>query len=492
MRRLWKRRLLPFIRALSVDTTHSLPLHNGRNCSPTVNSRKLSETQKKRVAFLGGYLCKMCGVVLPPDYQIDHIVPVALGGTSGYRNLQALCRSCHKRKTKEDMADIRFHKTESLLATTQKDTSITTGDAGTSSFTSKENGCGSGSNGPINDVAISFEHLNSVQKESVLHDINGRPVYVKAGPGTGKTAVLVERIVALVKHFHVPPRKICALTFTNKAAEEMRSRVCDLIEPALGKQLTVCTFHSMCLFLLRKYIHRISIPSIPQQVKSSYTQNFSVCNEKEGLKIIRRICKSLGSEWEPKRYQQYISAAKNEGVSTLSEFIDRCEDEQGTAEVFSAYQQHLLDNNMVDFDDMLLLIVRLLSSDCVVRSACQSQWQAVLVDEFQDTNPLQFEILRLLCSSDASSSAANGENNRDEEEVEVCTPTASVFVVGDADQSIYGFRGADPKNLETFVRVFRPKLYDLRENYRSAQGILNVAYKLISPNHHPPPRRQGR
>ncbi|MFZ0503931.1 MAG: UvrD-helicase domain-containing protein [Chthoniobacterales bacterium] len=268
-----------------------------------------------------------------------------------------------------------------------------------------------------------------------------------AGAGTGKTRVITMRIAYLL-HQGASPDSILAVTFTNKAANEMRGRVAQLVDKAEAKKITVCTFHSLCVRVLRQDIERLG-----------YKSNFAIYDEGDQLGLIRKIIARISAKNEkldPNLAKNLISRAKNEhwkikepgGESSLP------------AAVFHRYQEDLKAANAVDFDDLLILTVGLFEQHSDVAQKWQNRFLYVMVDEFQDTNRLQLELILYL-----------GANHR------------NVCVVGDDDQSIYGWRGAEVANILEFEHHFpNPEIVKLEQNYRSTTAILGAANSIIRHN----------
>jgi DNA helicase II / ATP-dependent DNA helicase PcrA len=292
--------------------------------------------------------------------------------------------------------------------------------------------------------------LNPAQREAVLHTEG--PVLVIAGAGSGKTRVLTRRIAHLLGAVGVKPPEILAITFTNKAAGEMRDRVQDLVGPP-ARAAWVMTFHSACGRILRREAQRLG-----------YRSNFTIYDSADQIRLVKRCLEEL--ERDPKRFtprgiHSQISNAKNTLVGPL-EYTERVSSfyDQTVAEVYDLYQKRLFASNAVDFDDMLFLTVDVLERFPEAREKWQEAFRYVLVDEYQDTNHAQYRLLQLLA-----------EKHR------------NVFAVGDPDQSIYGFRGADIRNVMEFEQDF-PGSYTiaLEQNYRSTQHILDAANGVISHN----------
>jgi DNA helicase-2/ATP-dependent DNA helicase PcrA len=292
--------------------------------------------------------------------------------------------------------------------------------------------------------------LNPAQREAVLHTEG--PVLVVAGAGSGKTRVLTRRIAHLLGAVGVKPPEILAITFTNKAAGEMRERVQDLVGPP-ARGAWVMTFHSACGRILRREAQRLG-----------YRSNFTIYDQADQIRLVKRCLEEL--ERDPKRFtprgiHSQISNAKNTLVGP-DEYTERVASfyDQTVAEVYDLYQKRLFASNAVDFDDMLFLTVDVLERFPEAREKWQEAFRYILVDEYQDTNHAQYRLLQLLA-----------EKHR------------NVFAVGDPDQSIYGFRGADIRNVLEFEHDF-PGSYSiaLEQNYRSTQHILDAANGVISHN----------
>jgi DNA helicase II / ATP-dependent DNA helicase PcrA len=292
--------------------------------------------------------------------------------------------------------------------------------------------------------------LNPAQREAVLHTEG--PVLVVAGAGSGKTRVLTRRIAHLLGAVGVKPPEILAITFTNKAAGEMRDRVQDLVGPP-ARAAWVMTFHSACGRILRREAQRLG-----------YRSNFTIYDQADQIRLVKRCLEEL--ERDPKRFtprgiHSQISNAKNTLVGP-EDYTERVASfyDQTVAEVYDLYQKRLFASNAVDFDDMLFLTVDVLERFPEARAKWQEAFRYVLVDEYQDTNHAQYRLLQLLA-----------EKHR------------NVFAVGDPDQSIYGFRGADIRNVLEFEHDF-PGSYSiaLEQNYRSTQHILDAANGVITHN----------
>ena len=292
--------------------------------------------------------------------------------------------------------------------------------------------------------------LNPEQYRAATH--GDGPMLILAGAGTGKTRVLTARIAWLVAQ-GVDPASILAVTFTNKAAKEMRERVAGSVNSEQAKLITLSTFHALCVRMLRKHAHLLG-----------YKENFSIFDESDQMGLMKKLAARIHDKenpLDPNLARNVISKAKNFGIGEP--------DETGTAlgSLFSKYQNELRSLNAMDFDDLLLKARELLRDHPEARADLRSRYRHILVDEFQDTNKLQLELVSLLAA---------------DERPNIC-------VVGDDDQSIYGWRGAEAANLLEFERHFPgPEVIKLEQNYRSTDVILSVANRLIKNNS----RRRGK
>ena len=286
--------------------------------------------------------------------------------------------------------------------------------------------------------------LNPEQFRAATHPDG--PMLILAGAGTGKTRVLTARIAWLVSQ-GVEPSSILAVTFTNKAAKEMRERVAATVNSEQAKQITLSTFHALCVRLLRKHAHLLG-----------YKENFSIFDEGDQMGLVKKIAARIHDKQDPidpNLARNIISKAKNLGMSE-PETTDTA-----LGSLFSKYQNELRTLNAMDFDDLLLQARTLLRDHPEARDEWRSRYRHIMVDEFQDTNKLQLELVSLLAG---------------EERPNIC-------VVGDDDQSIYGWRGAESANLLEFERHFPdPEVIKLEQNYRSTDIILSVANRLIRNN----------
>ncbi|HEY8528485.1 MAG TPA: DNA helicase PcrA [Paenibacillaceae bacterium] len=300
------------------------------------------------------------------------------------------------------------------------------------------------------DPEAMLKELNPRQREAVT--ATEGPLLVLAGAGSGKTRVLAYRIAYLIAKNIAPPWAILAITFTNKAAREMQERVVKLVGPAAA-DIWVSTFHSMCVRILRKDIERIG-----------YGSSFGILDATDQLSVVRNVMKELNLDtkrFEPKAILAAISAAKNELV-TAEQYADRQGDffQSIVAKVYLQYQKRLQSNNALDFDDLIMLTVRLFREAPEVLDYYQHRFRYIHVDEYQDTNHAQYVLCKLL--------AARHRN---------------LCVVGDSDQSIYRWRGADIRNILNFEKDYpEAKTVLLEQNYRSTSTILDAANAVIANN----------
>ena len=299
--------------------------------------------------------------------------------------------------------------------------------------------------------------LNPAQREAVLH-VEG-PLLVVAGAGSGKTRVLTHRVAHLIRAHGVKPNEILAITFTNKAASEMRER----LERTLGRTaraIWILTFHAACGRILRREAERLG-----------YRSTFTIYDQADQVRVVKACLEELGKDpkrFTPRGIHSQISNAKNQLISP-EEYASRVASfwDQTVAEVYELYQRRLFSSNAVDFDDMLMLTVQVLERFPEALERWQTTFRHVLVDEYQDTNHAQYRLLQLL--------AAKHRN---------------VFAVGDPDQSIYAFRGADIRNILDFERDFGgADVVALEQNYRSTNAILDAANSVIDNNRDRKPKR---
>ena len=301
-----------------------------------------------------------------------------------------------------------------------------------------------------------LDGLNPEQAAAVRHE--GGPLLVVAGAGSGKTRVLTRRIAYLMKNRHVNPYEILAITFTNKAAGEMKDRVTELVGQ-VARSMWVSTFHSACVRLLRQ-----------EAVRLGYSNSFSIYDQADSLKLISLVAKDLNLDskrYPARQFQSMISNAKNE-LQGPDEFATMTKNhfEEVVAEVYVLYQHRLQQANAMDFDDLILKTVEVLQHFPESRARFRSRFKHVLVDEYQDTNHAQYVLIREIVGSETEG-----------------MPPAELCVVGDADQSIYGFRGATIRNILQFELDFpNATTILLEQNYRSTQNILNAANAVITQN----------
>lgn len=296
-----------------------------------------------------------------------------------------------------------------------------------------------------------YDTLNREQKEAVLHTEG--PLLILAGAGSGKTRVLTHRIAYLIEEMGVNPWNILAITFTNKAAGEMRERVDKLVGFG-AESIWVSTFHSTCVRILRRYIDRLG-----------YDTNFTIYDTDDQKTLMKEVCKLL--QIDTKMYKERnllaaISSAKNECITPQEFELNAGGDfhQKKIASVYWEYEKQMRANNALDFDDLLLKTVQLLETQADILEYYQERFRYIMVDEYQDTNTVQFKLISILARK-----------------------YRNLCVVGDDDQSIYKFRGANIRNILDFEKVF-PDAYviKLEQNYRSTETILNAANAVISNN----------
>lgn len=296
--------------------------------------------------------------------------------------------------------------------------------------------------------------LNAEQRKAV--EFGAGPLLVLAGAGSGKTRVLTHRIAHLIHHYGVDPSEIFAVTFTNKAAAEMRHRVHGLLQGDSGKlarEVWVSTFHSSCMRILRTEIHHLN-----------YLNQFTIYDDSDQLSVIKAILKEFritDSSFSPKAFQGKINKLKNDGIDFSSykpSYGGAFEDAFGR--VFERYTQVLQKSSAVDFADLILLTVKIFQNFPRILASYQTRFPFVLIDEYQDTNRSQYLLMKLLAGKDAN-----------------------LCAVGDEDQSIYRWRGADISNILNFERDFpNAVIFKLEQNYRSSRNIIEAASQLISNN----------
>jgi DNA helicase II / ATP-dependent DNA helicase PcrA len=310
--------------------------------------------------------------------------------------------------------------------------------------------------------------LNDPQRAAVTHA--GAPLLVVAGAGSGKTRVLTRRIAWLISQRNAHPGSILAITFTNKAAAEMRERVEELVGRR-ARIMWVSTFHSACVRILRKEIDRFG-----------YKSSFSIYDAADSKRLMTLVCRDL--DLDPKRYQpravlNWVSNAKNELVDHEDAAKNAKNNlEEVYAEAYGHYQRRLREANALDFDDLIMTTVHLFQAFPEVRETYRRRFRHVLVDEYQDTNHAQYALIRELCAHDVGR-PVDDPDVPDSDGIE----PSELMVVGDADQSIYAFRGANIRNILQFEADFPDsRSILLEQNYRSTQTILTAANSVISRN----------
>jgi len=322
-----------------------------------------------------------------------------------------------------------------------------------------------------------LDGLNPEQRAAVEH-FEG-PILVLAGAGSGKTRVLTTRVVHLIEEYGVDPSAIMAVTFTNKAAAEMRDRIRALLgaEP-LGSWIG--TFHAIGARLLRRHAYQLTDPEAPRA--AGWSPNFSIYDADASQREVKRVLESLKfstRDWHPRAVQSAISSAKNQFIGP-SAYAEVAHDpfSRVVAKVYPAYQRSLREQNAFDFDDLLVKPVELLRSVPHLLAEYRRRFSFILVDEYQDTNHVQYRFIKLLALGHDEGVGSGGAESR-----------ANLMVVGDDDQSIYGWRGADIRNILDFETDFPDAItIRLEENYRSTAHILEAANRVIEEN----TRRKGK
>jgi DNA helicase II / ATP-dependent DNA helicase PcrA len=319
-----------------------------------------------------------------------------------------------------------------------------------------------------------LDGLNEPQRAAVTHA--GAPLLVVAGAGSGKTRVLTRRVAWLIAQRNAHPGSILAITFTNKAAAEMRERVEELVGRR-ARIMWVSTFHSACVRILRREID-----------KFGYKSSFSIYDAADSKRLMTLVLREL--DLDPKRYQpravlNWVSNRKNELVDHEDATKDAATDVERTyAEAYTMYQQRLRAANALDFDDLIMTTVHLLQAFPQVRESYRRRFRHVLVDEYQDTNHAQYALIRELCGHDTG----RPNDDPDVPDADGIEPS-ELMVVGDADQSIYAFRGASIRNILAFEEDFPDaRTILLEQNYRSTQTILSAANAVIGHNPGRPPK----
>ncbi|WP_370420867.1 DNA helicase PcrA [Streptomyces sp. QH1-20] len=317
---------------------------------------------------------------------------------------------------------------------------------------------------PVVDPVALLEGMNDQQRAAVVH--TGSPLLIVAGAGSGKTRVLTHRIAHLLGSRHVHPGQILAITFTNKAAGEMKERVEELVGPR-ANAMWVMTFHSACVRILRR-----------ESKKLGFTSSFSIYDAADSKRLMALVCRDLDldpKKFPPKSFSAKISNLKNELIDE-EDFAAQAADgfEKTLAEAYAMYQSRLREANALDFDDIIMTTVHLLQAFPDVADHYRRRFRHVLVDEYQDTNHAQYTLVRELVGT--------AENAPEEGVAELC-------VVGDADQSIYAFRGATIRNILQFEEDYADATTILLEqNYRSTQTILSAANAVIERNQNRRPK----
>jgi len=303
----------------------------------------------------------------------------------------------------------------------------------------------------IKSIPNEWEELvNDEQKRAIEH-IYG-PLLIIAGAGSGKTRVLTYRYAHLVKNYSVSFEKILAITFTNKAANEMKERISKLLNLEVSPKW-ISTFHSSCVKILRIHGHLIG-----------FKNNFTIYDQSDSAKLIRNCMRENDvdlKQYSPKRFQAHISSLKNMRTSP-GEAVENAESffEVKVAEIYTSYEKKLILSNSMDFDDLLIKTVELLETSDQALDYWSNKFEYIMVDEYQDTNLVQYKLIELLSSK-----------------------YKNLCVVGDSDQSIYAFRGADIRNIQEFEKDFsKATIITLEKNYRSSQKILDIANAVISHN----------
>lgn len=280
--------------------------------------------------------------------------------------------------------------------------------------------------------------LNDKQREALL--ATEGPLLILAGAGSGKTKVVTSKIAYLIEELKVPSWKILAITFTNKAAKEMKDRVANLIDRDISS-MWIGTFHSICVRILRKNIESIG-----------YSSNFTIYDRDDQITVVKEAIAELNLDrdiYKPRAIINDISNIKSDGLTPI-EYLDLNKDnfyKENLGKIYDIYEKKLRSNNALDFDDLLIKTVNILKSEDYTRNFYRDKFQYIFVDEYQDTNKIQYEFVKLIA----------GEN-------------PNLTVVGDNDQSIYKWRGADINNILNFHKDFPgAKIVKLEQNYRSTQ-----------------------
>ena len=401
----------------------------------------------------------------PEDSWADTEPPDADEG-DGYDDPDVFVPS-QQDQAEADAWENRQHEAAALVARAQASAAAArarSGDAGTAPSSPSSYGPGSPARGvTVADPADLLTGLNPAQGRAVTH--SGSPLLIIAGAGSGKTRVLTHRIAHLIATGRARPGEILAITFTNKAAAEMRERVTALVGPA-GECMWVSTFHSACVRILRR-----------EHEAAGLRSTFSIYDAADSTRLITLIVRELGIDpkrFTPKTFAHRISDLKNELV-TPADYADRAITsnplERHLVEVYRAYAARLAAANALDFDDLIMRTVQLLQTRPAVAEMYRRRFRHVLVDEYQDTNHAQYVLVRELIGGPGTSGAGSP------------LPPGELTVVGDSDQSIYAFRGATIRNIEEFEHDYpSARTILLEQNYRSTQNILSAANAVISRN----------
>ena len=401
----------------------------------------------------------------PDDSWADTEPPDADEG-DGYDDPDVFVPS-QQDQAEADAWENRQHEAAALVARAQASAAAArarSGEAGTVPSSPSSYGPGSPARGvTVADPADLLTGLNPAQGRAVTH--SGSPLLIIAGAGSGKTRVLTHRIAHLIATGRARPGEILAITFTNKAAAEMRERVTALVGPA-GECMWVSTFHSACVRILRR-----------EHEAAGLRSTFSIYDAADSTRLITLIVRELGIDpkrFTPKTFAHRISDLKNELI-TPAQFAERAVTsnplERNLAEVYRAYAERLSAANALDFDDIIMRTVALLQTRPAVAEMYRRRFRHILVDEYQDTNHAQYVLVRELVGGPGTSGAGSA------------LPPGELTVVGDSDQSIYAFRGATIRNIEEFEHDYpSARTILLEQNYRSTQNILSAANAVISRN----------
>ena len=297
---------------------------------------------------------------------------------------------------------------------------------------------------------MNLEGLNSEQLNAVKH--NNGPLLILAGAGSGKTKVLTMRVANLINEYNVKPSEILAITFTNKAANEMKERIHNVLG-SVADNVRICTFHSFGLFILRREYEYIG-----------YERNFTIIDSEDSLTLIKKILKELDKDanvYNPRAIRSKISGAKNELIDAKKySLFANTEFEKVVEEVYIKYEEKLRLGNSFDFDDLLIAPIKIFSENNEVLEKYQNTFKYILIDEYQDTNEAQYILTKMIASK-----------------------YRNICVVGDPDQSIYSFRGSNYRNILNFEKDYKEaSIIVLEKNYRSTSNILNAANDIIKNN----------